>query len=97
MPRFIPKHVKRRETNNVSLVMPAAPVTRMERLEKCSGCKFHGWTPDGKVLDCRIRAPQAQLVQGPGGQPQPMSFFPVVAPDWWCGEWKPRIETGKPS
>lgn len=77
--------------------MPQAAVSRLERLDKCSACKFHGWTPDGKTLDCRIRAPQATLVQGPGGQPMPMSFFPVVAPDWWCGEFRNRIETGKPS
>lgn len=89
---------KRKETNNVSLVMPAAPVARMERLEKCSGCKFHGRTPDGRAYDCRIRAPQAALVQvSPNAPPQPMSYFPVVMPDWWCGEFCSRIETGKPS
>jgi hypothetical protein len=81
----------------MSLVMPQAPVTRMERIEKCSGCKFHGWTPDGKAIDCRIKPPQSGLVADARGQPTPMSYFPVVMPDWWCGEFRPRIETGKPS
>lgn len=82
----------------MSLVMPAAPVTRIERLEKCSACKFHGRTPDGRAYDCRLHPPQATLVQvAPNAPPQPMSFFPVVLADWFCGDWRPRIETGKPS
>lgn len=96
MPRFIPKHVKRRETNNVSsLVMPAAP--RLERLEKCSSCKFHDKTPDGRSYECRFNPPTGTLLQGAKGEPIPTSFFPIVNPDWFCGHWKNRIETGKPS
>lgn len=95
MARFIPKHVKRRETNNVSLVMPAVP--RLERLEKCSACKFHDKTPDGRSYECRRNPPVGLLVPGPKGEPLPTSFFPIVAPDWFCGEFRNRIETGKPS
>lgn len=96
MPRFIPKHVKRRETNNVSLVMHPAP--RLERLEKCSSCKFHDKAPDGRTYECRFYPPTGMLVPtGPQGQAVPVSFFPIVAPDWYCHQWKHRIETGKPS
>ncbi len=81
----------------MSLVMPTNPVTRLQRLEKCSSCKFHAPQAMGPGLECHRNPPQGALVPGPNGQPTAVSFWPPVPPDAHCWEWKPRIETGKPS
>ncbi len=82
---------------NMNLVMPTSPASRLVRLEKCETCKFHGNQPAGGGIDCRKEPVKSAIVPDPRGTPAPISYFPPVLPDWWCGEWKPRIEMGKPS
>lgn len=77
--------------------MPQAPVTRLQRLERCDSCKFHAPERVGTGIECRKGPPLATLVTGTNGQPVAVSFWPPVAPDAYCHEWRPRIETGKPS
>jgi hypothetical protein len=95
MPRFIPKSVKQRKPPvNGTVIMPAAPVARITRPDRCENCKFHGISPDGGSLDCRIRPPRSQFVPAPGGQISQLTHFPRVNIDWWCGEWKQGLVNG---
>lgn len=69
--------------------------------QTCVNCKYFGnsngcrrYPPYAHALIVP-RAP-AVAMPGPGGQLVPVeesrSLFPTVRPDWWCGEWAPRLE-----
>lgn len=70
--------------------------------QTCANCKF---LKSGNSPGCRRYPPYAQALIVPRpptvatmGPPQLIpveesrAMFPSVRPDWWCGEWAPRIE-----
>jgi hypothetical protein len=64
----------------------------------CAGCKFH-FLPANPAykgfLECRRYPPittvQFIIVKDAVNKNVEMTFN-MVAPEWWCGEWKPKLE-----
>lgn len=65
--------------------------------ETCGKCKFSASeNPNpGEPLICRRNPPATtiMLTPGPGGRPMPnpVSAYPLVRPEQWCGEYRPKI------
>jgi hypothetical protein len=69
----------------------------MAQILRASACRLCGWAAaDGHELYCRRWPPMVHpvIVMMPKGpvQQAAMTNFPNVRAEWWCGEWKPRIE-----
>lgn len=62
------------------------------RTESCGTCKHRNG--EGGQVECRAHPPimivggTQQTISGP--RIALMPAIPVVAPDYWCGEWSPR-------
>lgn len=71
------------------------------RKDSCPVCKFVNKLADGTLL-CQRFPPTVEslnvMMQHPAtGQPVPhvmgnVTQFPQVKNEYWCGEWKPRVE-----
>lgn len=73
---------------NAPRPIAAAPVAKLIRPENCRSCKFSD--RDGQNLHCHRNPPSAQVLIL-NGRPQPVSTWPVVLPDQWCGQFTLRI------
>jgi hypothetical protein len=68
---------------------------------KCEACKFYVARGQNSPGNCRRNPPvllyQPMPVQGVIGKPPEISWelqasnFPLVRPEWWCGEWQPAL------
>lgn len=56
----------------------------------CATCGFSDEKVQPGTLSCVLSPPSVHLMtgHGPNGTPvmQPMSIFPPVMPQWWCGK-----------
>lgn len=69
----------------------------MAEILKPNTCRVCFWaTSDGRQLYCRRFPPRPHpvIVMTAKGPVQQAVFanFPCVQGDWWCGEWKRKIE-----
>lgn len=63
------------------------------RAESCQQCKFAVLAPGNvKQRQCRRNPPTAAHIMIRAGQFMTYTGFPVVQPDNWCGEFRPKIE-----
>jgi hypothetical protein len=64
------------------------------RGQSCRGCAHSH--AEGATRFCRAHPPSVHALAAmtPRGPQQvgTTSNFPAVIDDWWCGEWRPRIE-----
>lgn len=63
---------------------------RVIRPRRCETCQFA--MVAGRGINCHRNPPAAHVLPGAGGQPVPISVFPPVQADQFCGEWKAKIE-----
>lgn len=63
----------------------------MVRNECCNKCKWHAALAGQANFECRRFPPTMSFMPTNHG-PQPISAYPPVTPEHWCGEFKPGIE-----
>lgn len=55
---------------------------------RCDACA--AYYANGTTTECRLKAPQPVMVQGPLGQAAVMGVFPATEPTRWCLEFLER-------
>jgi hypothetical protein len=59
-------------------------------IQKCETCHFARRDKEGD-LNCHYGPPAVFLrITGPDDKFKPMSVFPLMDPDLWCGKWAPK-------
>ena len=54
--------------------------------QTCENCKFvHHDYYDGDIYQC-VRFPPTRCHSDKG-----KGYFPEIQPEWWCGEWQPKL------
>jgi hypothetical protein len=59
--------------------------------KQCKDCAYfsEGSPSDSKKGECRINPPCVLIFPSmSGSSPRPVTYFPVVPPDYWCGQYK---------
>jgi hypothetical protein len=65
------------------------------RGERCEKCKFAQILPQNTNLECCRFPPQQTFILVPsqqGPRVERLAASPVVTPNQWCGEFRPRID-----
>lgn len=57
--------------------------------EDCSICLY--WKRDGHDGICRVNAPVPVIIEQSGNAPYTV-MWPRTTPDWYCGQFKARVE-----
>jgi hypothetical protein len=63
----------------------------MLRAESCGKCKWHAAVAGQPHIECRRYPPVPNVIATNRGM-QTVCNFPILTPEYWCGEWKPGIE-----
>jgi hypothetical protein len=60
---------------------------------RCSECVLfrHENTMALDVGTCHRYPPTVLIVPAPNGAAMPATTYPQVKPEWWCGEFQPRL------